>query len=400
MKARYRNVSEEWRRAPRALMDRAFRASRAAFPAAGAVGDELVTAKVALYARLPDSAERAGAAFRLEEAPSGAVFALPLLGDAAGDPAGEKDAPAGYAALVGATAGLKGTLSFPAGYDGGNEYVTVTTTVMKPLSCPSCVDADAATPAVAASLAIDVGSGARASVFLQTGAEDGVESLLLSGLALTIAEGASLDIFVFSDTGTGLARLARSAVSLGRGARLSWTEAVFDAGAVRSETRIDLDGEGAEAEFYGAYGARGRTERERVVAERHRAPRTKSRAVLKSVLRDESRLAFRGLIEVLPEAPGTDAYLSNRNLILDDGARAESLPQLKIDQDDVACSHGSATGGPREEELFYLMSRGLDRNSARSMIALGHLGSVLDRAPADLAPRMEAAALRAVEDSL
>jgi Fe-S cluster assembly protein SufD len=394
MSANYRNVSEEWRRAPRALMDRTLRASRAAFPAAGSVGDELVTAKVALYARLPESAERAGASFRLEEAPPGAVFAVPGIAETEGD----AEAPAGYAALVGATAGLRGTLSFPAGYDAGAEYVTVTTTVMKPLSCPTCVDADAAPPAVAASLAIEVGPGARASVFLQTGADEGVESLLLSGLGITVAEGASLDLFVFSEGGPALVRLLRSAASLARGARLSWTEAVFDAGSVRSETRIDLDGEGAASEFYGAYGARGRTERERVVAERHRAPRTTSRAVLKSVLRDESRLAFRGLIEVFPEAPGTDAYLSNRNLILDDGARAESLPQLKIDQDDVACSHGSATGGPREEELFYLMSRGLDRNSARSMIALGHLGSVLDRAPADLAPRMEAAALRAVED--
>lgn len=394
MSANYRNVSEEWRRSPRALLDRTLRASRAAFPAAGAVGDELVTAKVALYARLPEAAERAGAAFRLEETPPGAVFAVPGLGDSAGD----REAPAGYAALVGATAGLRGTLTFPAGYDAGAEYVTVTTTVMKPLSCPTCVDADAAPPAVAASLAIAVGPGARASVFLQSGADEGVESLLLSGLGVKLAEGATLDLFVFSEGGQGLVRLVRSAVVLGRGAKLSWTEAVFDAGSVRSETRIDLDGEGAASEFYGAYGARGRTERERVVSERHRAPKTTSRAVLKSVLRDESRLAFRGLIEVFPEAPGTDAYLSNRNLILDDGARAESLPQLKIDQDDVACSHGSATGGPREEELFYLMSRGLDRNAARSMIALGHLGSVLDRAPADLAPRMEAAALRAVED--
>ena len=88
-----------------------------------------------------------------------------------------------------------------------------------------------------------VGPGARASVFLQSGADEGVESLLLSGLGVKLAEGATLDLFVFSEGGQGLVRLVRSAVVLGRGAKLSWTEAVFDAGSVSSETRIDLDGE-------------------------------------------------------------------------------------------------------------------------------------------------------------
>ena len=117
---------------------------------------------------------------------------------------------------------------------------------------------------------------------------------------------------------------------------------------------------------------------------------------MKSALRDSAHLCFRGLIHVEPGAPGTDAYLSNRNLVLDDGARAESLPQLRIETDDVACSHGSATGGPREDELFYLMSRGLDRDSARRLLVLGHLGSVLDRAPPELAQELEELALRAL----
>jgi len=117
---------------------------------------------------------------------------------------------------------------------------------------------------------------------------------------------------------------------------------------------------------------------------------------MKSALRESAHLCFRGLIHVEPGAPGTDAYLSNRNLILDDGARAESLPQLRIETDDVACSHGSATGGPREDELFYLMSRGLDRDGALRLLVLGHLGSVLDRAPLGLALELEAIAVRAL----
>jgi Fe-S cluster assembly protein SufD len=120
---------------------------------------------------------------------------------------------------------------------------------------------------------------------------------------------------------------------------------------------------------------------------------------MKSALRESAHLCFRGLIHVEPGAPGTDAYLSNRNLILDDGARAESLPQLRIETDDVACSHGSATGGPREDELFYLMSRGLDRDGALRLLVLGHLGSVLDRAPPELAGELEAIAARSLGGS-
>jgi len=77
---------------------------------------------------------------------------------------------------------------------------------------------------------------------------------------------------------------------------------------------------------------------------------------------------------------------------MEDGARAESLPQLKIDTDDVACSHGATTGGPREDALFYLMSRGLDREAAKNMLVLGHLSSVFDRLPEEIAEEMERAA--------
>lgn len=383
MNAPHRTLPEEWRRAPRPLIDRVSLSQ-----VSGAIGEQPVTAKVALYARLPEVAERGGVTFRLEESSRGT--ALAGIDDG--------DTPAGYAALVAATAGLRGTLSFPADYDGGREYVTVTTSVMRPLSCPTCADTGAVPPAVSSSLRVEVGPRGRAVLHLQTGADQGIESLLVSALTIDLAEGAELEVFSLSEGGEELARLDRSLLRLGKNSRLSWTEASFETGPTRAVTRVDLAGEGAELDFHGAYGARGRTERERVLVERHQAPKTRSRAILKSVLRDQARLTFRGLIEVFPEAPGTDAYLSNRNLLLDDGARAESLPQLKIDQDDVACSHGSATGGPRDEEVFYLMSRGLTRDDARSMIAVGHLGSVLDRAPEDLALRLEAAALRTVED--
>ena len=91
-----------------------------------------------------------------------------------------------------------------------------------------------------------------------------------------------------------------------------------------------------------------------------------------------------------PEAYRTDAYLSSRNLLLDDGARAESLPQLKIENNDVVCSHGATTGGVSEGELFYLESRGLAEIEAKNLLVQGHMHTVLSRLPEKLENEAEA----------
>jgi len=217
-----------------------------------------------------------------------------------------------------------------------------------------------------------------------------------TSLHIRLAAHARLNLSVLSNLPSSFSREALSHAILGEGAVLTWTNVVFDEGNGLYTTRIELEGEGSELNFAGAYGARCTTEGEHVLSIHHTAPHGKSRTILKSALKDSAHLAFRGLIHVENTARGTDAYLANRNLVLEDGARAESFPQLKIETDDVACSHGATTGGPRQEELFYLMSRGLDRAAAKNMLVLGHLGSVLNRLPSDLAEEMESIAASAL----
>lgn len=255
---------------------------------------------------------------------------------------------------------------------------------------------------------IELGRGARAKAVLRYEAAPGVVGRKLTdatdadssspvfrtALDIRLAEDSRLELFVISALPRALKHEVADTAVLGERACLSWTEAGFDEGDGRYEGYVDLAGKGCELDFAGAYGASGKTDRTHILNELHRAPGARSRAVLKSALRESAHLSFHGLIHVEPGAPGTDAYLSNRNLILDDGARAESSPQLRIETDDVACSHGSATGGPREDELFYLMSRGLDRDGALRLLVLGHLGSVLDRAPPELAGELESIAAR------
>ena len=99
-------------------------------------------------------------------------------------------------------------------------------------------------------------------------------------------------------------------------------------------------------------------------------------------MRDESLAVFSGLIRVEPGAQKTDAYQTNRNLILGtDEAMAVSLPNLEIMADDVKCSHGSTTGQVDDVELFYLMSRGIPRHEAEKLVVFGFFGEVTSRIP-------------------
>ena len=113
----------------------------------------------------------------------------------------------------------------------------------------------------------------------------------------------------------------------------------------------------------------------------HVAPRTTSDLLYKGAMDDRSRAAFRGVIRVHPGAQGTDAYQTNRNLLLSEEARANSLPNLEIEADDVRCSHGATVGQLDSEALFYLLSRGLSRVQAERLVVLGFLGDVLARLP-------------------
>jgi len=106
-----------------------------------------------------------------------------------------------------------------------------------------------------------------------------------------------------------------------------------------------------------------------------------SRAFFKGAVAGNGRSVYQGLIEVDEAAPGTDAYLTNKNLILNDGARADSIPCLRIKTDDVKCSHGSTTGKLDEEALFYLMSRGLSRDSARKELITAFFEELIETAP-------------------
>ncbi|MXW18711.1 MAG: Fe-S cluster assembly protein SufD [Gemmatimonadetes bacterium] len=149
--------------------------------------------------------------------------------------------------------------------------------------------------------------------------------------------------------------------------------------------RVDLNarllGPGANSDMLGLYFGDANQHFDFNTSQDHVAPHAHSDLLYKGALDGAARGIFRGIIRVHEGAQGTDAYQTNRNLILSDTAIATSLPNLEIEADDVRCSHGATVGQLDAEALFYLMSRGLRREQAERLVVLGFLGEVLSKLP-------------------
>jgi Fe-S cluster assembly protein SufD len=159
---------------------------------------------------------------------------------------------------------------------------------------------------------------------------------------------------------------------------------VVSLGSQLSRTNVEagLEAPGSDSEMLGLYFADSDQLLDHHTLQDHISPNAHSDLLYKGALRDESLAVFSGLIRVEPGAQKTDAYQTNRNLILGtDEAMAVSLPNLEIMADDVKCSHGSTTGQVDDVELFYLMSRGIPRREAEKLVVFGFFGEVTSRIP-------------------
>lgn len=147
----------------------------------------------------------------------------------------------------------------------------------------------------------------------------------------------------------------------------------------RQETTLDMLGEGSRAELFSANALAGAQILDQRTRQIHSVGNTYSNLLYKNAIDGKASAIFAGMILVQPGAHGSDAYQSNRNMMLSDSALVHSLPGLEILADGVKCSHGSATGPMDEEELFYLLSRGISRYESHKLVAQGFLQDAVDR---------------------
>ncbi|MGO9309148.1 MAG: Fe-S cluster assembly protein SufD [Spirochaetia bacterium] len=232
-------------------------------------------------------------------------------------------------------------------------------------------------------VAVLLGAGSRASVVQRITARNGAAAGLLCNAVVDVrlADAAGLRYWEQQELSPSDLYVRHVRAQVGRDSSLRHFDAEFGARWAKARVDCSLDGPGAEAFLDGAYYCGSGQHMDLRTVQRHRSPKATSRAVYKGAVAGGGRTIFQGLIEVAPGASGTDAYLTNRNLILGEGARSDSIPTLKIGNNDVKCSHGSTTGRLNAEELFYLESRGLSDAEAREMLVIGYFEDILTPAP-------------------
>ncbi|MGQ0680353.1 MAG: Fe-S cluster assembly protein SufD [Actinomycetota bacterium] len=147
----------------------------------------------------------------------------------------------------------------------------------------------------------------------------------------------------------------------------------------RTETEAAIGGEGNSVNLMGLYLPGSGQHFDFRTLQDHRAPHSTSDLLYKGALRANARSVYSGLIHVRPEGNETDAYQTNRNLILSDDALADSKPELEIENNDVRCSHAASVGQIDENEIFYLQSRGIERSAAERLVVHGFFEEVLGR---------------------
>lgn len=152
---------------------------------------------------------------------------------------------------------------------------------------------------------------------------------------------------------------------------------------IRNNLNFILEGENAEAHMYGLYVAHEKTHIDNHTSVDHKVPNCFSNEIYKGILDDHSKGVFNGKIFVRQDAQKTNAFQSNKNILLSDTATINTKPQLEIWADDVSCSHGCTTGQLDEEQLFYLRSRGIGKSKATAMLLHAFVNDVLDKIELD-----------------
>lgn len=222
---------------------------------------------------------------------------------------------------------------------------------------------------------------------------------LSENVEIVVGEGAQLTVVSLQEWDENALHLASQFARVGRNARLKHFVVSLGGSIVRVNPSAHLAEEGADAELFGVYFADAGQHLEQRVYVHHDAPHSRSRVTYKGALNGEgARTVWVGDVLIAPSAPGTDSYEQNRNLVLSEGTRADSIPNLEIETGDiVGAGHASATGRFDDEHLFYLQSRGITEEEARRLVVLGFLSEIVQKIGE---PVLEARLLGALEDEL
>ncbi|HTL41936.1 MAG TPA: Fe-S cluster assembly protein SufD [Pseudolysinimonas sp.] len=222
---------------------------------------------------------------------------------------------------------------------------------------------------------------------------------LVENVEIVLEEGARLTVVSLQEWADDAIHLASHFARLGRDAQLKHIVVSLGGSIVRVNPATHLAGPGSDVEMLGVYFADAGQHLEQQVYVHHDAPQTKSRVTYKGALNGQgAHTVWIGDVLIGRAAVGTDSYEQNRNLVLSEGTRADSIPNLEIETGDIAgAGHASATGRFDDEHLFYLQARGIPEDEARRLVVLGFLSEIVQKIGE---PVLEARLTKALEAEL
>jgi Fe-S cluster assembly protein SufD len=201
------------------------------------------------------------------------------------------------------------------------------------------------------------------------------------GTEVFVGANARLTFASLQDWGRNVFHYSNARARVARDAELQWIQVMVGGRSTKANAWFNLDGPGARAFVHGFMFGDQRQHFHLHTLQRHLQPNCTSDLLIKGCLKDKARSVYQGLIQVAEGAQKTDAYQANRNLLLSDQARADSIPGLEILANDVRCTHGATLGYIEPEHLYYLMARGLPQPEAQRLIVEAFFEPVLDRIP-------------------
>jgi Fe-S cluster assembly protein SufD len=253
------------------------------------------------------------------------------------------------------------------------------------MSAPLLIEVQAITPGTATfpHIVVRTGESAQAEIVVVYRSAPDASLLEVPEVDISVGDGSNLRFLSIQDVDQAATTVVHERVSIGRDA----TSRVGDVGLGGKLGRLDLGvnliGDGASSEAVGLYFGEGSQTLDYRVVVDHFGKRTSSDVFLKGAVEDDAQSVFTGLLRIEKEAQRTSTFETNRNLVLSENAKAQSVPNLEILCDDVMCGHASSVGPLEEEPLYYLQSRGLSRSRAERLLVRGFFQEVIDRLPID-----------------
>jgi Fe-S cluster assembly protein SufD len=227
---------------------------------------------------------------------------------------------------------------------------------------------------------IIIEEGAEATVLAESASSDPeAQGLHCGGIELYVGDRANLRYVNLQDWNQKVWHFAHQKGIVGRDSNLQWTVGALGSRLAKVNQHVSLNGEGANSQVNGVMFTENKQHLSYHTLQQHHAAHCVSDFLYKAALQDNSRTVWRGMIKVDEGAQKTDGFQRNDNLLLSTKARADSIPGLEIEADDVRCTHGSTSGKVDEELVFYAMARGFTRKEAIRAVVIGFFQQVFDR---------------------